>query len=329
LKDSTMRLESPMHNSRTPSLLAGLLGVGLVLALCAPVASAATTPPPPELKAIDELKGADDGDINITWQMAFMSIDRPGGIKSAINPGGPWGIRWNVYIQQTGELANSTTWAPYPADDYETGVRTFHPSSALFFNNHGDVNETRYCIRMQAYQGDGTTAGSTFSAESNTKCVGTQKILIVTPADGPSPFDPPAAAPPPPTKPDLEITRATGPTNVADGVSAVYEVALWNNGTPANNTAQVLIGILGPLEPVAMLDTPDGFTCELGQYGYTCKGSLGGFDEPVQVRGALFRVQVRGNGAGSAAVYGSANHDRTLDEVTIDNNLKLVDVTVK
>ena len=58
-----------------------------------------------------------------------------------------------------------------------------------------------------------------------------------------------------------------------------------------------------------------------------CTGSLGGQDDPEH--GASFIVQARGNGPGKAAIYGSANHDRSLDEVTVDNNLKLVDITVQ
>ncbi len=43
----------------------------------------------------------------------------------------------------------------------------------------------------------------------------------------------------------------------------------------------------------------------------------------------VFRVQVRGNGSGPGSVLGSANPDGSLDEMTGDNNLKLLAVTVK
>jgi hypothetical protein len=129
-------------------------------------------------------------------------------------------------------------------------------------------------------------------------------------------------------KPDLMVTRVTGPASLDDGATAVYEVVLWNEGAPAKNTAQLLIGFMGPLEPGDLVSTPDGFSCELGNLGYSCKGSLGGQDDPMLSRGAAFQVQARGNGAGKGAVYGSANHDRSLDEVSVDDNLKLLDVTV-
>ena len=78
-----------------------------------------------------------------------------------------------------------------------------------------------------------------------------------------------------------------------------------------------------------MVDVPAGFTCDLGQYGYSCLGSLGGVNDPIDSRGARFLVEVQGNGPGSASVYGSANHDRSLDEMSLDNNLQLLSVTIQ
>lgn len=150
----------------------------------------------------------------------------------------------------------------------------------------------------------------------------------------PPPQAPPEApkAPPPapkPTKPDLQVTRVSGPTTLFDGMTADYEVVLWNDGTRATGTAQILLGFLGSIEAWDMMDTPAGFTCNRGGTGFTCAGSLGGVDDAVQSRSAVFKVRGHANAKGAGSVYGSANHDRTLDEITVDNNLKKLDVTVK
>jgi hypothetical protein len=150
------------------------------------------------------------------------------------------------------------------------------------------------------------------------------------PAPTPAPTPKPTPTPTPkPTKPDLAVTRLTGPTEVFDGVTAVYEVALWNDGLPANGTAQLTIGFLGGLDPMAMETTPAGFTCEPTTDAFSCTGSLGGIDDAVQTRGAVFAVRGHAVAKGEAAVSASANHDRSLDEVTVDNNLKVLEVTVK
>jgi hypothetical protein len=143
----------------------------------------------------------------------------------------------------------------------------------------------------------------------------------------PKPAPTPAPAPKP-DKPDLVLTRLTGPAQVFDGTTAVYEVAIWNDGTFADGTVQLVLNFLGTMQAAAMVETPAGFTCE-PERGFTCTGSLGGFDSPVQDRGAVFRVQGRGTDKGSGTVVASLNHDRALDEITVDNNLKLLDVTVK
>ncbi|MGE0543934.1 MAG: hypothetical protein AB7R89_27530 [Dehalococcoidia bacterium] len=145
----------------------------------------------------------------------------------------------------------------------------------------------------------------------------------------PKPTPPPTPAPTPkPAKPDLVLTRLTGPAEVFDGTTAVYEVAIWNDGTPANGTAQVVLNFLGTMQAMKMVDTPAGFTCE-PERGFTCTGSLGGFDSPVQERGAVFKVMGHATAKGAGTVVASLNHDRALDEVTVDNNLKTLNVTVK
>lgn len=150
------------------------------------------------------------------------------------------------------------------------------------------------------------------------------------PAPPQAPPEAPKPAPPPkPTKPDLQVTRVSGPTTLFDGQTATYEVALWNDGTPARGTAQLLLGFLGSLEAWQMVDTPAGFTCQASGPGFSCIGSLGGVDDPILTRSAVFKVQGHAKAKGAGSVYGSANHDRALDEITVDNNLKKLDITVK
>jgi hypothetical protein len=306
-----------------------LLVIGLVLGSRVPVAAAFTPLPPPEIMRIDDLK---DGSINLVWKMVSYPCPKPpAGSRTAPpcpNVEDPWGYRFNVYIEQTGELIHTETRAPRPAENFTTEPFSYHADPDEFFDHHGTTKETRYCITMQSYVGDGHEATSAFSGETRRKCVGTQSVLIVTPGEPLPPSAPPP--PPPPTKPDLVVMRVTGPTSLAANTTATYEVALWNDGTPAKDTAQIQILLMGQIEPVEVTELTNGsFTCGQNDFGYVCKGSLGGLNDPLGTRGALFRVQVHGNASGgSATVGGSANHDRALDEVSVDNNLKTVDVTV-
>jgi hypothetical protein len=158
------------------------------------------------------------------------------------------------------------------------------------------------------------------------------RLTRALPREQPAPAPAPAPMPTPrPTKPDLMVTRVSGPTTVNDqaGIAPVYEIVLANDGTPARNTAQVQISFAGRLTAAEMVDTPAGFTCERNDYGFACVGSLGGIDDAIQTRVALFKAAARATGPGDAWVYGSANHDRALDEMTVDNNLKLLDVAVE
>jgi hypothetical protein len=128
------------------------------------------------------------------------------------------------------------------------------------------------------------------------------------------------------------VTRVSGPTTVNDqaGTAPVYDAVLANDGTPAHGTAQLQISFAGKLAAKEMVETPNGFTCEPNDYGFACVGSLGGIDDAIQTRVAIFKAAARATGgAGDAWVIGSANHDRALDEMTVDNNLKLLDVTVE
>jgi hypothetical protein len=68
---------------------------------------------------------------------------------------------------------------------------------------------------------------------------------------------------------------------------------------------------------------------QLGEFGFSCRGSLGGINDAVQTQTAVFRVQVRATDIGPAHVLGSANHDGALEEMPGENNLVLYDVTVK
>jgi hypothetical protein len=289
-----------------------LLTVGLVLAGGAPVALALNPPPPPVIKSLEDAGGGHT-EVTFNW---------PGAMKQPIKPAGRWGVGYDVYIEQTSELVSHFTTGPYdgPIYGYDKIVGV---NMITVFAVHGGLDETRYCYKLRAYVGDGTDAGSVFSDQSKPKCIGTQKDLIVTPGE---PLPP--TGPPPPTKPDLSVTKVSGPSTVADGATAVYEIVLWNDGTPAKGTAQIQISALGPLTLDSMIQMPDGFTCDTNDFGVACVGSLGGLNDPMISRGATFKMQVRGNGTGKATVMGSANHDRALDEMTVDNNMKMLDVTV-
>jgi hypothetical protein len=292
--------------------------LGLVLAGSAPAALALNPPPPPEITELTER----DGKVTVYWQ---WRSDKNQPIKT----NGPWGVRLNVYIEQTNEFV--AYWLTPPRDSGviyavfgSNTVDGLSRESYEFFQGHGTTDGTCYCVAPLSYIGDGTKTGSVFSAEGKRKCIGTQNVLIVTPGE---PLPP--SSPPPPAKPDLSVTRVSGPPTVSDGDTAVYEIVLWNDGTPAKDTAQIQISALGPITLDSMVQPPDGFTCDTNDFGVACVGSLGGLNDPMISRGATFKMQVRGNGAGKAALIDSANHDRALDETTVDNNMKMLDVTVQ
>jgi len=278
--------------------LAAALAVAATLALGigAPAATAADPPDPPEIR---EVSAAPPLGIRFTW---FASGTKP------ID-----GVRLTIY-QSNAFLGFNNT----PAGGARSGFVAFQSGTTF-------KPDTRYCVGLVAYVGTGATEASTFSEESERRC------FTMPPREGgataPNPAPPPP--PPPPTKPDLMVTRVSGPADVFDGVTAVYEVVLANDGTAAQGTAQVQINAAGPIEPEEMAETPDGFACDLGDLGFSCTGSLGGVDDPIQERVAIFKVRMRGNGTGAATVIGSANHFGALDEMTVDNNLKLLQVTVK
>lgn len=187
----------------------------------------------------------------------------------------------------------------------------------------------------------GATEIGSLRGDDDTSCMSTVsnvrlEITIETderPVPNPVPKPAPKPAPPPPpTKPDLAITRLFGPTEVFDGVTARYEVALWNYGTPADKTAQVQINLAGALELVEIVQTgvnPNKFTCQPNEFGTSCTGSLGGEGDPVQTQGTGFTVVARGKGAGKAVVLASADHFATLDEMSEENNVEQLEVTVK
>jgi hypothetical protein len=297
-----------------------LAAAGLVFAAGAPIAVAADALPPPTIMSIEERS---DGGVRIVWRMNENHTG-PNGTGYGLGAPGPWGYAFNVYIEQTGEKIHTEAIKPRTPNQFTTEPFSMNVSPAEFFENHGTTKETRYCITMQSYVGDGFYASSQYSAETKRTCVGTQSVLIVTPGE---PL--PSSAPPPPTKPDLMVTRVTGPTTVSDGDTPVYEIVLWNDGTPAKGTAQIQIEALGPLALDSMVQLPDGFTCDTNDFGVACVGSLGGLNDPTASRGVTFKMQMRANGTGKAAVIGDANHDRALDEMTVDNNMKTLDVTVK
>jgi hypothetical protein len=208
-------------------------------------------------------------------------------------PAGPHGLRMNIY--QKGVRVYTSTYQGTP------GVPLGESAAVRVAPWLGAPN-VAFCVGLQAYLG--ADAAGDLSPESKHLCES-------------------------PPKPDLQVTRVSGPTELFDGQTAVYEVALWNDGAPATGTAQVLLGFLGGVEAQEMVDTPAGFNCSRGAYGFICTGSLGGADDAIQTRIAVFKVRGHARAKGAGGVYGSANHDRALDERTVDNNLKLLNVTVK
>lgn len=275
--------------------LAGALAMvaALMLGSNAPDATAAEPPDPPILEEVTVLPPA-----------AVSYTFAKGGTKPVD------GLRMNVYRDGRFRVAVNT-----PTGNVTDAKVTTIQLPAVFEPN------TRYCIGLLAYVGTGNNASSTFSQESERLCFTMPPQEVSRPAPEPAPS---------PTKPDLMVTRVSGPTQAFDGTTAVYEIVLANDGTAADGTAQITLNAVDGLDPVEMAETPDGFTCEphpLG--GFSCTGSLGGVEDPIQTRVAIFKLQVRGNGSGAASVYGIANHDGALDEMTGDNNVMLRSVTVE
>ncbi len=139
----------------------------------------------------------------------------------------------------------------------------------------------------------------------------------------PAPAPPP---PPPPPMPDLAVTRVSGPKQLAIGETVEYEIAIFNDGIAVQNQALLQINRAGPIQLMEVTEASNnGITCQANLLGWGCTGSLGGDDGPMAARSALFKVQVMGMGAGTATLIGSANHGRTFEEKTVDNNLQLLD----
>lgn len=135
---------------------------------------------------------------------------------------------------------------------------------------------------------------------------------------------------PKPIKPDLAVTRVTGPSALAIGGTATYEIAIFNSGAPIKNAPLLQINRLEGIQiDQAVAATNNGITCQVNSLGIGCTGSIGGDNDPMATRSAVIRVQVTGIKAGATHLIASANHARTFEEVTVDNNLKLFEVTVR
>jgi hypothetical protein len=269
--------------------LAGAL-LAAGLALSAGVHEAAAAPPTPTLQSLTVKPVAEGSEVAHVLDIAWTNAGPV--------PAGPHGLRMNIY--QKGVRVYVSTYQGTPGAPLGQSARV-RVAPWLGAPN------VAFCVGLQAYLGAGDAASTDSSPESKQLC----------------------ETPPPPPTPDLQVTRVSGPTELFDGQTAVYEVALWNDGAPATGTAQVLLGFLGGVEAQEMVDTPAGFNCSRGAYGFICTGSLGGADDAVQTRIAVFKVRGHAKAKGAGSVYGSANHDRALDERTVDNNLKLLNVTVK
>jgi hypothetical protein len=174
---------------------------------------------------------------------------------------------------------------------------------------HGYV--LRGSTELANLHGDDDT--SCASKVSNIRLYVTMDVAAAEPA---APAPPPP--PPPPTRPDVGVVRVTGPTSLPANTTATYEIAVWNDG--AKGTAQIQIVLVGAIEAMSVNEVSNGsFTCGQNDLGYVCTGSLDGVTDPLgNKRGALVRVQVRGDKyGGSAILIGS-----------VDNTSKSVDINV-
>lgn len=181
----------------------------------------------------------------------------------------------------------------------------------------------------------GSMAIANLHADDDTSCasfVSNFRLEVTMDVAEPAPKPAPAPPPPPPAppKPDLAVTRVSGPAELAIGETAEYEIAIWNDGAPVKDQPLLQINRAGPVQLVEATEaSSNGITCNVNSLGIGCTGSLGGDDDPMSSRGATFRVQVMGMGAGKAALIGSANHGRVFEEKSVDNNLQTLDVTVQ
>ena len=151
-------------------------------------------------------------------------------------------------------------------------------------------------------------------------------------AEKPAPQTGPVSPGPAPRaiKPDLAVTRLTGPAVLAIGGTATYEIAIFNSGAPLKNAPLLQINRLEGIQIAQAVEaTNNGITCQVNSLGIGCTGSMGGDNDPMATRSAVIRVEVTGKKAGATHLIASANHARTFDEVTVDNNLKLLEVTVR
>lgn len=296
---------------------AGLRAAGaLMVALLAGFASAAPAlaqlilPPPQQGELTDDGKGY----ATIHWRGLTGQNRLPDGRTV---PRRPDGYRITVSLQATDEVVATLTIRHPDAENTTRGASLFPRGTFL---------EQRYCVTIQSFVGTGRDDGSTLSLPSQRRCAGTMPVMAPPPIQSRPANNVPT--PGRPTTTDLAVTRISGPKELFDGTTGVYEVVLWNDGLPAEGTAQIQIGAIG-LEPESMILVPEGFECDLGQFGFVCLGSLGGIDDPMIDRGAIFQAQFQATKTGPAKIVGSANHDRSLDEAKSDNDMMLFDVTVR
>lgn len=289
-------MRRPWGHLARMALAAGLT-VGLLGDSAAPAATAAAPPEPPTLQ--------------------WVRVDPPASVMYQFNLNGDApvnGVRLNVYQNNRFVQAFQQQLSPGDRD----GKVTNPQSPGIFKPN------TRYCVGLLTYVGTGNNSSSTFSEESERHCF---TIPPYAESEG-APKPPPP--PPPPPKPDLAVMGVTGPTELAVGETATYEIVLRNEGAPVKDVALLQIGRGQQIQLVEAAEaSTNGITCQSNGLGIGCFGSLGGDDDPAESRTATINVQVMGMVAGEVHLVASANHGRTIEEKTVDNNLKLLEVTVK
>jgi hypothetical protein len=139
-----------------------------------------------------------------------------------------------------------------------------------------------------------------------------------------------------PAQPDLQLVdiHAESSAPLGDGMTAVYDVSIGNNGTklPAGSQIQLQIQASGSVQFYSMAQTPAGWTCSSAS-PVVCAGPIGGYGDPTAATIVTFRVQVHGNKTGGVSGLGSlsaaADPNNLVKESDESNNAQTLAITVR
>lgn len=143
------------------------------------------------------------------------------------------------------------------------------------------------------------------------------------------------AAPAAPTlalhRPELVAVRITGQTSLFNGMTAVYEAVVRNDGTRPPEAVEFRLSASGALETWQVVEEPTGFTCTTLANRVTCTGMLGGTADPIQTRVAVLRVRLHATekGPGYATLLVDPQNRITEGDETAPSNRQLLQVTVR